>query len=87
MYSTDVSDFHIDDEAEFFFDNGIIESVQDLSRGMYRPHKVNGGPFLTADEPRETVSYISTNLWNVIRDSQDGLYKCWYTDWKLDVGS
>ena len=51
MYSTDVSDSHIDDEVHFFFDSGIIESVQDLTRRMHRPHKVEGGPFLTADEP------------------------------------
>jgi hypothetical protein len=84
MYKGDTVDLRIDHVTQLFLDNLLIESVQDLTRRMHQPRKVEGGPFLTADQPWELVSYFSCNTDNVLWDPQERLFKCWYTDWQFN---
>ncbi len=83
LYPGSTADLHIDHKAQFFFDSLMIESAQDIVRRVHKPRRVDGAPFLTADKPWETISYICCSTWNVIWDEADRLFKCWYTDWQF----
>lgn len=73
---------------QFFFDDCMIEQVQDLTRRYYRPAKVGDAPVLQRDRPWEHTIYFTCNTWNVIRDPADGLFRCWYEDWDCeDLGA
>ena len=69
---------------QFFFDNLVIEQAQNLTRRYYSPEKVCDRPLIRSDQPCEHVTYFTCNAWNVIRDPDDGLFKCWYEDWMVD---
>ena len=49
-----------------------------------RPRKGARAPLLVKDRPWEMLPYFTCNTWNVIRDPEDGLFKCWYENWLLD---
>ncbi len=78
----DSTRLHINAEPQFFFDSLFIESVQYVSRIVHSPRK-EPEPVLRKDKPWEHVTYFSTNTFRVIRDPQDGLFKCWYQDWSM----
>ena len=77
----------IGSKRQFFFDDLVIASAQDLTRRHHRPRKDPGGPLIAADRPWEKTLYFTCNTWNVIRDPQDGLFKCWYENWLLEDGA
>jgi len=68
---------------QYFFDNGVVEQVQDITRVWHCPEK-QGEPVLRRDRPWEDVTYFSCNTWNVIHDKQAGEFRCWYEDWHAD---
>jgi len=68
---------------QYFFDNGIIEQEQDITRCWHSPEK-QGDPVIRRDQPWEDVTYFSCNTWNVIYDTVAGEFKCWYEDWHAD---
>ena len=70
----------VGDQPEVFFDNHLIHYVHNLTRRLHRPEKLPS-PVMRPDKPWECVSYFTCNTWNVIRDPQDGKFKCWYEDW------
>ena len=74
---------HIGKVAQYFFDNAVIEQVQDLTRVVHSPEK-QAGPLVTKDRPWEHIPYFTCNTWNVIRDELGGEFKCWYEDWNVD---
>lgn len=84
MYDIDSSLLRIARQKQLFFDYVVIESVQDITRTLHRPEKVEQNPLIYKDKPWETVPYFSTNVWNVLYDQQEGLFKCIYTDWDYD---
>ena len=84
MYDLDSSLLRIARQKQLFFDYVVIESVQDITRTLHRPEKVEQNPLIYKDKPWETVPYFSTNVWNVLYDQQEGLFKCVYTDWDYD---
>ncbi len=69
---------------QFFFDNVIIESVQNLTRRLHSPEKVAEAPLIQKDKRWEQVTYFTCSSWRVIRDPADGIFKCWYEDWQMD---
>ena len=69
---------------QLFFDNLLIEQAQNITRRYYRPEKVSSEPLIRSDQPWEHVTYFTCNAWNVIRDPDSGLFKCWYEDWMVD---
>ena len=74
----------IEGAKQFFFDDLIIETVNEIARTFHRPQKVDAGPVIEADTPWETVPYFSGGSHNVFADPQDGLLKCLYNDFRLD---
>ena len=73
----------IGQSTQYFFDDIIIEQIQDLTRTVHSPRK-EPGPLLQKDRPWEHVPYFTHTGWGLIRDSSDGRFKCWYEDWDLD---
>lgn len=74
---------HIGKVPQYFFDNVVVEQVQDLTRVVHRPEK-QPGPLIAKDRPWERIPYFSCNTWNVVRDESSGEFKCWYEDWHVD---
>ena len=71
---------------QIFVDDLVIESAENIRRTWHQPVKIKENPVLTKDKPWEHVTYFSCNTWQVIRDPEDNLFKCWYTDWnKPDI--
>jgi hypothetical protein len=69
---------------QFFFDDLIIESVENLTRRVHAPEKHPASPLIRRDRPWEKVTYFTCSSWRVIRDPADGLFKCWYEDWQFE---
>ena len=66
-----------------FFDNVVIEQIQDLTRRVHHPEKVRG-PLIRKDRPWGGVPYLTCNTWNLVRDEASGEFKCWYEDWHFN---
>ena len=75
---------HIGKNKQLFFDNMIIEAVQDLTRIMHRPQRYDGNPIMQPDKPWEHVTYFSCCTFQVLLDAKDGLFKCLYADWDFN---
>ena len=75
---------HVGRNKQLFFDNLIIEAVQDLTRTMHRPERYEGNPVIQSDKPWEHVTYFSCNTFQVLLDSRDGRFKCLYTDYDFN---
>jgi hypothetical protein len=71
---------HIGNVPQFFFDNVLIEQVQDIFRTVHRPKK-HPHPILRRDKPWESNPYFTVNGWSVVRDSKTQEFRCWYDDW------
>lgn len=80
----DASLLHIGSRRQFFFDDLVIDTVQNLTRRHHSPEKRGQEPCLRKDRPWEVFVYFTCNTWNVIRDPRDGLLKCWYENWLLE---
>ena len=78
----DSSMLHFGEDKQFFFDNLIIEGAQNLTRRFHKPVKDPRSPLILKDKPWEHVTYFTVSSWRVIRDPEDGLFKCWYEDWQ-----
>src|SRR5688500_12409715 len=74
---------NIGSRRQFFIDDLMLAQVQDVTRRHYRPERVSPKPLIQSDQPWEHKAEFSCNTWNVIRDPQDGLFKCWYEDFCL----
>jgi len=79
----DASRLHIGPRKQFFFDDLIVESVQNLARRVHSPQKVEQAPLIQRDRPWEQVTYFTFGSWQVMRDPADGIFKCWYEDWQM----
>lgn len=77
----DASMLNIGCEKQVFLDDLVIESAENITRTWHQPSKADKSPLIKTDQPWENVAYFSCNTWQVIRDPQDGLFKCWYSDW------
>src|SRR5438105_7697367 len=67
-------------KKQLFFDNLLIESVQDITREFHQPRKYEGNPLIVRDKPWEHILYFRTSEYTVLRDPKDNLFKCWYSD-------
>ena len=81
---TDSIYLRIGTRRQFFFDDLLLEQTQNLTRRFHSPQPVSDQPVLLKDRTWEHVLYMTCNTWNVIRDPRDGLFKCWYEDWKIN---
>ena len=71
----------IGEATQYFFDDLLIESVENIRRTFHSPQRVGDEPVVRKDKPWEHVTYFTCNTWQVIRDPKDGLLKLWYCDW------
>lgn len=74
---------HIGSSQQFFFDNLLIESAQNVTRHVDHPKRQLPGPVIRRDQPWEHVTYFTVSSWNVAWDPMDQWFKCWYEDWKF----
>ncbi len=74
---------HIGTAKQFFFDDVMVESAQNLTRKVHRPVRDRREPVIRKDRPWEHVTYFTFSSWRVLRDPQDNLFKCWYEDWMV----
>ena len=81
----DSSMLHFGEAKQFFFDNLIIEGAQNLTRRVHKPVKDQRSPLIQKDRTWEHVTYFTVSAWRVIRDPEDGLFKCWYEDWQYQA--
>ena len=84
MNTIDTVQQRIGHVPQYFFDNAVIEQVQDITRVWHSPEK-QGEPVIRSDQPWEDVTYFSCSTWNVIYDTSAGEFKCWYADWHADI--
>ena len=67
-------------KTHLFFDDLLVESVQDITREFHQPKKVQGNPLISKDKPWEHVLLVRTSSYRVLRDPKDNLFKAWYSD-------
>ena len=80
--SIDTTHLFVRETVQTFIDNLIIESVQNAARRWHRPERREEGPLIYRDRPWEHVTYFTYSNYCVLRDPEDGLFKCWYEDLK-----
>ena len=76
---------HVGTRRQFFFDDLMLEQVQDVTRRYHHPTRKAAKPMIKADQPWEHVTYFTYNAWNVIYDIEVDLFKCFYEDWTIDA--
>lgn len=85
MTTPDSTMLQIGSGKQLFFDNVLLQSVQDVKRTIHTPEKVDVNPLIVSDQPWEAVTYFSPGTWNLIYDGNDERFKCWYGDWHYDA--
>ena len=83
MVNIDTTSLFINDDPQYFFDNGIIESVHNLTRTIHSPKRNGANPVIRSDQPWEHVTYFTANGSQVWRDASTGRFHCRYQIWKL----
>src|SRR5262250_3362550 len=58
-------------KKQLFFDNLLVESVQDITREFHQPRKYEGNPLIVKDKPWEHVLLVRTASYRVLRDPKD----------------
>jgi len=72
---------NIGEEKQYFFDDLVIESVENVSRNWHQPQKSPESPVIKKDQPWEHLTYFTANAGHVLYDPDEEIFKCWYTDW------
>ena len=80
----DATQLVIGEQKQYFFDDLLIETVENVRRTFHSPEKVGTEPLVRKDKPWEHVPYFSCNNWQMIRDPKDNLFKLWYSDWAAE---
>ena len=70
----------VDDFAQLFLDNGIVEASQELTKTFHQPRRDPAIPLIVKDRPWEHVPYFTCSTHVVRRDSRTGRFQCWYED-------
>jgi len=78
--SRDSTQLAIADQVQTFLDNVLIESVLNITRHWHQPERRVDSPVLKRERPWEHTLYFNYSDHCVLRDPQDGLFKCWYED-------
>ncbi len=84
MSQLDSTGLIIGDAPQFFFDDGIIEEVQHVTRRLHRPASVDASPLIQRDRPWEHVPYFTGMDCSLWRDHETGRFHCTYTDLRVD---
>ena len=84
MGRLDPTEYVIGDAPQYFFDNGVVGAVANVTRTVHRPRKSPANPVIQADRPWEHITYFSFNGWQTWQDADTGRTHCLYEDWWLD---
>jgi hypothetical protein len=84
MKDLDSTELIIGDQPQFFFDNGLIEEVQNVTRTLHSPQKIDRNPLIQRDRPWEHVTTFNASDWELWRDDESGRFHCTYTDLHVD---
>ena len=79
----DSTELIISDRPQYFFDNGLIEEIQNIIRTVHAPKQLDENPVLQLDRPWEHFTNFGADDWAIWRDD-DGGFQCLYTDMALD---
>ena len=63
MGRLDPTEYVIGDAPQYFFDNGVVGAVANVTRTVHRPRKSPANPVIQADRPWEHITYFSFNGW------------------------
>lgn len=74
---------HVGQAKQYFVDDVLIESAQNLTRHVCKPERQLPGPVLQRDRDWEHVTYFTVSSWTAIWDPTDNWFKCWYEDWRF----
>ncbi len=80
MHHLDSTMLAVFDRPQLFLDNLLVEAAHDLTRTVHLPRKDPAGPLIVKDRPWEHTPYFTCSNHVVLRDGQDGRFKCWYED-------
>ena len=78
--SLDPTHLFAGENVQLLLDNLLIETSQDLTRRHYQPKRAADAPLIERDKPWEHLLYFTYSNHQVIRDPDEGLFKCWYED-------
>ena len=73
MADLDSTELHIRDTPQYFFDTGLIEEIQNITRTVHSPVMFEGNPILTKDRPWEHHVNLHADDYKVWRDD-DGVF-------------
>ena len=74
-------------DRQLFIDDDVVAVVKNVTRRFHHPVKHPANPMIENDQPWEVVPYFRSCSFNVLRDPEDGLFKCWYEDYHNYWGS
>ena len=83
MADLDSTELHIRDTPQYFFDTGMIEEIQNISRTVHSPEMFEGNPILIQDKPWEHHVNLHADDYKVWRDD-DGVFHLLYNDFDID---
>ena len=69
MGRLDPTEYVIGDAPQYFFDNGVVGAVANVTRTVHRPRKSPANPVIQADRPWEHITYFSFNGWQTWQDA------------------
>lgn len=84
MPKLDSTELVIGDAPQFFFDNGMVAAVFNVTRTVHSPQKADANPVIQSDQSWEHVTYFSNAGWQLWHDVGTGRTHCLYEDWNLD---
>lgn len=76
----DSTHLYVGHEPQLLVDSCLIECTQGLTRRWHKPTRHGDSPLICQDQPWEKTPYFTYSNYNVLRDPQDTLIKCWYED-------
>lgn len=83
MPDIDSTELYICDTPQFFFDNGMIEEIQNITRTIHRPELHEGNPLIDKDRPWEHTLNMHADDYKVWRDDH-GMFHCLYNDFDIN---
>ncbi|HSS98761.1 MAG TPA: hypothetical protein VLK33_17120, partial [Terriglobales bacterium] len=66
-FADDATLLNVGVKKQLFFDNLLVESVQDVTREFHQPRKEAQNPLLVKDKPWEHIVYARTSSDRVLR--------------------
>jgi hypothetical protein len=81
----DSTELIIGTAPQFFFDNGLIEEIQNVTRTVHSPQKHLQNPLIRRDQAWEHVVDFNSSDYQVWKDNETGRFHCIYRDLNIDT--